>query len=273
MIPAPFEYTRPGSIDEAGALLRRYGDDAKIIAGGQSLIPLMRLRLSQPAALVDIARIPEMHQIRRDNGTLEVGALVRHVDIQRSDVVRDSLPLLAEIARDVGDNQVRNLGTIGGVIAHGDSAGDYNALALMLDAEIVTSKGAHPAAGFFRDIFTTVLEPDEVVTAVRFPVAAGARAHLKFRRRLYDWAIAGVAVQQVDSGWRVGYISLAATPRRGAAVERALSSGMAPTDAAMESGADISPTSDVHATAEYKRHLAEVLTARALEQAQAAPGS
>src|ERR1700676_5717371 len=132
------------------------------------------------------------------------------------------------MANAVGDNQVRNLGTVGGVSAHGDSAGDYNALALMLDAEIVTNKRRHQARDFYRDIFTTALEPDEIVTAVRFPVSTGRFAYTKFRRRLYDWAIAGVAVQQTGSTWRIGYVNLARTPRRGAAVGEAPRGGGAP---------------------------------------------
>jgi aerobic carbon-monoxide dehydrogenase medium subunit len=270
MITAAFEYARPGSVDEAQSLLNNYGADAKVIAGGQSLIPLMRLRLSQPTALIDIQHIPGLKEVRRVNGTVEVGALMRHVDIQRDATLRETLPLLVEMANDIGDNQVRNLGTIGGVIAHGDSAGDYNALALMLDAEIVTNKRSHQARDFYRDIFTTALEHDEVVTAVRFPVTTGRFAYTKFRRRLYDWAIAGVAVQESGSSWRVGYVNLATTPRRGAAVEQALAGGATSADAAARSGSDIDPTGDVRATAEYKRHLAEVLTARTLEKAQSA---
>ncbi|MEA2669840.1 MAG: aerobic carbon-monoxide dehydrogenase medium subunit [Chloroflexota bacterium] len=269
MIPAAFEYAVAASVDEAASHLRRYGEDAKVLAGGQSLIPLMRLRLAQPSALVDIGRIAGLDGIRRENGTLVVGALVRHVDIPTSDVVRSSLPLLAQVATDVGDNQVRNLGTVGGVIAHGDAAGDYNALALMLDAEIVTSRRTHRAADFYRDLFTTALEPDELVTEVRFPVATGAHAYVKFRRRLFDWAIAGVAVQQTDSGWRVGYVNLASTPRRGTGVEEALAQGASATDAAAACGAAIDPIGDVRATAGYKRALAAVITRRALETAAA----
>jgi carbon-monoxide dehydrogenase medium subunit len=267
MITGAFEYARPGSVEEAQSMLTKYGADAKVIAGGQSLIPLMRLRLSHPSAIVDLQRIPGLNQVRRENGSVEVGALVRHVDIQKNATLRDTLPLLVEMANDIGDNQVRNLGTIGGVVAHGDSAGDYNALALMLDAEIVTNKRTHQARDFFRDIFTTALEHDEIVTAVRFPVSTGRFAYTKFRRRLYDWAIAGVAVQETGSSWRVGYVNLARTPRRGSSVERALSGGASATDAAAQSGADIDPTGDVRATAEYKRHLAQVLTARTLQKA------
>jgi carbon-monoxide dehydrogenase medium subunit len=266
VITSAFEYARPGSVDEAQSLLNKFGADAKVIAGGQSLIPLMRLRLSQPTALVDIQGIPGLNEVRRDNGTVLVGALVRHVDIQRNATLRETLPLLAAMANDVGDNQIRNLGTIGGVIAHGDAAGDYNAVVLMLDAEIVTNKRTHQARDFYRDIFTTALEPDEVITAVRFPVSSGRFSYTKFRRRLYDWAIAGVAVQEVGSSLRVGYVNLARTPLRGAHVEQALAGGASADDAAAVCQTDIDPTSDVRATAEYKRHLTQVLTARTLQK-------
>jgi carbon-monoxide dehydrogenase medium subunit len=270
MIPAAFEYARATTLDEASAKLAALGEEAKVIAGGQSLIPLMRMRLSQPTALVDISRIAGLDRIHRENGTLVVGALARHADIARSDTVREALPLLAEMAHEVGDSQVRNLGTIGGVVSHGDSAGDYNALAVMLDAEIITTRRRHAAPEFFRDLLTTALEPGEIVTEVRFPVATGAHAYLKFRRRLYDWAIAGVAVQRREAGWRVGYVSLGSTPRRGRAVEAALARMPLAGDAAAECGADIDPTADLRGSVAYKRHLAEVLTARALRQAQAA---
>jgi len=267
MIPAAFEYTAATSIDEAAGALRQFGGDAKVIAGGQSLVPLMRLRLAQPSALVDITRISGLRGIRRENGTLVVGALARHVDIAGSEVVRQTVPLLAAVAHEVGDQQVRNLGTLGGVIAHGDAAGDYNTVALMLDAEIVTNRGRHPASGFFKDLFTTALAPDEIVTEVRFPMATGRHHYLKFRRRLFDWAIAGVAVQQTANGWRVGYVNLGPTPLRGRAVEQALSQGAAPGDAAQQAGHEVAPRDDVRATAEYKAQLARVLTHRALDSA------
>jgi aerobic carbon-monoxide dehydrogenase medium subunit len=267
VIPAAFEYTAVTSVEEAADRLRTAGEDARILAGGQSLIPLMRLRLAQPSVLVDIGRIPGLDGIRRENGTLVLGALARHADIRSSEEVRSSLPLLAEIAAEVGDTQVRNLGTIGGVIAHGDAAGDYNALALMLDAEIVTTRGRHRATDFYRDLFTTALEPDEMVTEVRFPVATGRHNYQKFRRRLFDWAIAGVAVQETDAGWRVGYVNLGTTPRRGTRVEEALAQGASPADASAGAGSAIEPVDDVRATAEYKRALAATLTRRALESA------
>ena len=267
MIPAAFDYATATTVDEAVAHLQRFGEDAKLIAGGQSLVPLMRLRLSQPSALVDISRMGGVGDIRRDDGHLVVGAGVRHAELERSAVVRESLPLLGTIAHEVGDNQIRNLGTVGGVVAHGDAAGDYCALALALDAEIMTSRRTHPASSFFVDLFTTALEPDEVVTAVRFPVATGPHAYMKFRRRLYDWALAGVMVQRMDTGWRVGYVNLAFTARRGTGVEQALAQGASPREAAQRTGEAIDPRDDVRGSAAYKRHLATVLTRRALESA------
>jgi len=152
MIPAAFEYARAASVEEAVQLLGKYGEDGKVLAGGHSLIPLMRLRLSQPKALVDINRIKELDYITPQDGKLRIGALTRHVTIQNSADVKSKLPLLAEMADEVGDNQVRNLGTMGGVIAHADSAGDYPTLALMLDAEIVTDKLAYGAPQIFLEL-------------------------------------------------------------------------------------------------------------------------
>src|SRR6267143_1289704 len=164
MIPAAFEYAKASSLAEAVKLLGKYGDDAKVLAGGHSLIPLMRLRLAQPKALVDINGIKGLDQIKVEGSKVHVGALVRHVQIQNSEVLKDKLPILAEVAGEVGDNQVRNMGTIGGVVAHADAAGDYPTLALMLDAEIVTNQRTIPAREFFKDIFTTSLSNDKTAT-------------------------------------------------------------------------------------------------------------
>ena len=267
MIPAAFEYARAGSVQEAAELLGKYGEDAKVLAGGHSLIPLMRLRLSQPSALVDINGIKELNYINVDGGKLRIGALVRHVQIHNSDVIRKNLPILAEVADEVGDNQVRNMGTIGGVIAHADAAGDYPTLALMLDAEIVTNKRRHAAKDFFKDIFTTPLEHDELVCEVVFPIANGAHKYIKFRRRLFDWAIVGAAAQKVDDGWRIGLTNVGPTPVRATAVEQALASGASPADAAEHASDGLNPSADLRASADYKKHLARVLTRRAIEQA------
>jgi len=268
VIPAAFEYARASSVDEATKLLNKFGEDAKVLAGGHSLIPLMRLRLAQPAALVDINGIKELDHIKESGGKLHVGALTRHVTIQSSPVVREKLPLLAEIAGEVGDNQVRNMGTMGGVVAHADSAGDYPTLALILDADIVTNRRTIPARDFFKDLFTTALGPDEIVTEVVFPVANGPHKYVKFRRRLFDWAIVGVAAQKMNGDWRIGLTNVATTPIRAHAVEDALKAGAKPEDAAQHASDGLDPSGDLRASPEYKKHLARVLTKRAIQQAQ-----
>ncbi len=269
MIPAAFEYARAGSVQEGAELLGRFGEDAKILAGGHSLIPLMRLRLAQPTALVDVNPIRELSFIEAEDGKLRVGALTRHVEIHNSEKVRENVPMLAEIASEVGDNQVRNMGTMGGVIAHADAAGDYPTLALMLDAEIVTTKRRHAARDFFRDIFTTPLEHDELICEVVFPVAPGPHKYIKFRRRLFDWAIVGVAAQKLNDGWRIGLTNVGPTPIRANAVEQALASGASPEKAAEQASEGLNPSGDLRASADYKKHLARVLTKRAIEQASA----
>jgi len=268
VIPAAFDYERATSVDEAAQKLGRLGEDAKVLAGGHSLIPLMRLRLAQPTALVDINPIKELNYIRAENGSLRVGALTRHVEIASSSTVREKLPLLAEMASEVGDNQVRNLGTIGGVVAHADSAGDYPTLALMLDAEIVTNKRRIAAKDFFQDIFTTPLETDELVCEVVFPAEAGPHKYIKFRRRLFDWAIVGAAAQKTEQGWRIGLTNVGPTPVRATGVEEALGRGASPAEAAERAADGLNPSADVRATPEYKKHLAKVLSRRAIEQAQ-----
>ncbi|HUZ88478.1 MAG TPA: xanthine dehydrogenase family protein subunit M [Candidatus Acidoferrales bacterium] len=268
MIPAAFEYARASSVGEASSLLAHYGEDAKILAGGQSLIPVMRLRLAQPTAIVDINPIRELNYLVVENGRLRIGALVRHVELMSSPVVRQNLPILADVATEVGDNQVRNLGTIGGVIAHADSAGDYPTLALMLDAEIVTNQRRHRAQDFFQGLFTTPLATDEVVCEITFPVTSGPHKYIKFRRRRFDWAIVGVGAQQTVDGWRIALTNVGPTPVRATAVERALAAGESPAIAAELASEGLNPSSDIRATPDYKRHLARVLTQRAIEQAQ-----
>ncbi|MDQ3811279.1 MAG: xanthine dehydrogenase family protein subunit M [Chloroflexota bacterium] len=269
MIPAAFSYERAASVEEASRLLAQGGEDAKVLAGGHSLIPLMRLRLAQPKVLVDINPLErELGYIRRDNGTLRIGALTRHYQLEESDEIKRSLPLLAEIAGEVGDVQVRTLGTIGGVLAHADPAGDYCTLALMLDATISTNRRGIPARDFFLGLFTTPLSPDEIVTEVAFPVASGPHKYLKFRRRMSDWAIVGVGAQKLEDGqWRIGVTNAAPTPVRASAVEQALAQGVSAAEAARQATEGLDPASDLRGSAEYKRHLATVLTQRAVEGA------
>lgn len=267
MIPAAFEYSRAASVNEAVAQLREAGPEAKVMAGGQSLIPLMRLRLSQPARLVDVNQVRELDYVHQEGQHLRVGAMARHAALARSEAVRTHLPLLAEMASQVGDAQVRTRGTLGGVMAHADAAGDYPTLALMLDATLVTDRRRLAAREFFQHLFTTALEPDELLCEVIFPVAPGPHRYLKFRRRLYDWAIVGAAVQRLESGWRVGLTHVGPTPVRAAAVESRLQAGAEFPEAAEAAAEGLEPPSDVRASAEYRRHLARVLTRRALEQA------
>ena len=267
MIPAAFEYARASSVEGASKLLAKFGEDAKVLAGGHSLIPLMRLRLAQPKALVDINGIKELDHIKAEGSKLHIGALTRHVTIQNSAVVKEKLPILAEIAGEVGDNQVRNMGTMGGVVSHADAAGDYPTLALMLDAEIVTNKRKIAAKDFFKDLFTTPLAGDEIVIEVVFPVAPGPHKYIKFRRRLFDWAIVGAAAQKVDGGWRIGLTNVGPTPVRAKAVEDALAKGAKAEEAAEHASDGLNPSGDLRASPEYKKHLARVLTKRAIQQA------
>jgi carbon-monoxide dehydrogenase medium subunit len=269
MIPAAFEYQRASSVEDASRLLGQSGD-VKVLAGGHSLIPLMRLRLAQPSMLVDINGLAgDLGYIRRENGTLRIGALSRHYQIQTSDEVNRSLPLLADIAGEVGDEQVRSMGTIGGVLAHADPAGDYGTLALMLDATINTNRRSIAARDFFKGIFTSALGADELIIDVAFPVASGPHRYEKFRRRLSDWAIVGAGAQRMEDGqWRVGITNAAPTPVRASGVEQALASGASPAEAARQAVQGLDPTGDLRGSAEYKRHLATVLTQRALEGAR-----
>jgi len=268
VIPAAFEYARASSVEEAAKLLSKYGEDAKVLAGGHSLIPLMRLRLAQPTAIVDINGLKDLDNINEDGHKLRIGALTRHVTIQNSSVIKEKLPLLAEVAGEVGDNQVRNMGTMGGVIAHADAAGDYPTLALMLDADIVTNQRTIPAREFFKDLFTTSLGPDEIITEVVFPVANGPHKYVKFRRRLFDWAIVGVAAQKINGDWRIGLTNVGPTPVRATAVEEALHKGAKPEEAAQHASDGLDPAGDLRASPEYKKHLARVLTKRAINQAE-----
>ena len=268
MIPAAFAYQRASSMDDAARLLGQ-NPEARVLAGGHSLIPLMRLRLAQPSLLIDINGLEgEFSYVHRDNGALRIGALTRHYQIHDSDEVRRALPLLADVAGEVGDEQVRSMGTIGGVLAHADPAGDYSTLALMLDATITTNKRSIRASDFFQGLFTTALAPGELITEISFPVTSGPHHYEKFRRRLSDWAIVAAGAQQMEDGqWRVGITNAAPTPVRARGVEEALAAGAAPAEAAKHASQGLDPVSDLRGSAEYKLHLAEVLAQRAIERA------
>jgi aerobic carbon-monoxide dehydrogenase medium subunit len=268
MIPVGFSYRRASTVDEAVGLLAEHGDEAKLLAGGHSLLPLMKLRLAVPEVLVDIAGLDGLRYVRVDGDTVAIGALSRYHDLHRDEVLRQHAPLLAHVAGEIGDPQVRHRGTIGGSLAHADAAADLPAVLLAADGVLVAQgpggRREIPAAEFFLDPFTTALEPDELLTAVRVPRQDGVGwAFEKFTRRSIDWAIVGVAVL----GRSVGLINMAGTPIRARRVEEALADGAAPAEAAELAAEDTSPPDEPHAGAEYRRHLARVLTGRALERA------
>jgi carbon-monoxide dehydrogenase medium subunit len=278
MIPAKFDYEVAGSVDEAIERLGR--EDAKLLAGGHSLLPLMKLRLARPALLVDIGRIEELSYVRDAGESLAVGALTRHHDVAADPLVQEHCPLLSHAAGLIGDPQVRHRGTIGGSIAHGDPASDLPAILLALDAEIA-AKGPDgertiPAADFFRGLFETALGPREVVTEIRVPKLGTWKgwSYLKFNRRAQDWATVGVAavVRREDGTVEeaaVALTNMGMTPVRASAVEQALAGAAVDTAAAAaeHAGEGTNPPSDAAATADFRRHLARVLTRRALEEA------
>jgi len=268
MIPAGFEYERAGSVDEAVSLLGR-DEDAKLLAGGHSLIPLMRLRFTRPSLLVDIGRLDDLRYVREDGDRIAIGALTRHADLVRDPLLARRCALIGEAAATIGDPQVRHRGTIGGSIAHGDPASDLATIVLTLDAELVAhgpgGERTIPAAAFFAGMFETALARQEVLTEIRVPkVPAGT--YLKVERRAQDWATVGVAAARVDGRVQVGLTSMGATPLRARSVEEALAGGASPAEAAAHAADGTMPPSDVIGSAEYRAHLAEVLVRRALEQ-------
>jgi carbon-monoxide dehydrogenase medium subunit len=269
MIPATFDYELAKSVDQALELLGS-ADNPKLLAGGQSLLPLMKLRLARPATLIDLGGVSGLDGVSDGGDHLAIGALTRHHVLEHDPLVREHCPLLALAASQVGDRQVRHRGTIGGSLAHADPAGDLPAVALTLDATLV-ARGPNgertiPAAEFFRGFWTTALEPDELVTEVRVPKHAGAGyAYVKFRRRSLDWATVGVAAVVEGDDARVGLVNMAQRPMRAAAVEEAYSGDAAAAAAHADEGTN--PVSDTWASGEFRRHLARVLTERALEEA------
>jgi len=276
VIPAAFDYQRAGSVDEAIGLLTQNGEDAKLIAGGHSLLPLMKLRLAAPAVLVDIGRIGDLSYVQGDGGEVRIGALTRHHDAANSDLLREQVPLLAHVAGQIGDPQVRHRGTLGGSVAHGDPASDLPAALLALRATLVArgpgGERTIAADDFFTGFLETALAPDEVLTEIRVPATAGAGwAFEKFNRRAQDWAIVGVAAVLANGsgGPGVGLVNMGSQPLRAAGVEDALRSGSGAADAAARAAEGADPPADLNASPEYRRHLAEVLVRRALQAAGA----
>jgi carbon-monoxide dehydrogenase medium subunit len=278
MIPASFDYVRAGSVSEALALLGEYGDDAKILAGGHSLLPLMKLRLASPSVLIDVGKIRELSYIRDEGDHIAIGALTRHCEVQRSGLLQAEVPLVAHVAGVVGDPQVRHRGTMGGSIAHGDPASDLPAAVLALGATMVVSgpSGSRevPAQEFFRDFLETAIGPDELLTEVRLPKTGGTGwSYQKFNLRAQDWAIVGVAAVGTRAGGGIALVNMASTPVRAAAVEQAVAAGTSAGEAAGLSSEGLEPPSDLNASAAYRRHLASVLVRRALEEVDARNGS
>lgn len=276
MIPAVFDYELASSVDEAVGLLGQHGDDAKLLAGGHSLLPLMKLRLAAPAVLVDIGRLGDLSYVRSADGQVRVGALTRHHDLATSEELREQVPLLAHIAGQIGDPQVRHRGTIGGSIAHGDPASDLPAALLALRGTLVArgpgGEREIPADDMFTGFLETALAPDEVLTEIRVPAMGNAPwGFQKFVRRAQDWAIVGCAaiLANGSGGPGVGLVNMGPTPLRAPGVEEALRNGASPADAAARADEGTEPTDDLNASAEYRRHLAHVLVRRALESAGA----
>jgi len=282
VIPAAFDYERAESVDHAVKLLDQGGEDAKLIAGGHSLLPLMRLRLSTPSLLVDIDRLTDLAYVRDAGDSVEIGALTRIGDAAADSTLSQANPLFAHAAGKVGDPQVRHRGTVGGTIAHGDPASDLPTVLLALDGEIVAQGPGGdrtiPASEFFSGLFETALAPNEVLTAIRVPKLASGTgwSFQKFHRRAIDWAIVGVAAvveRQNGSISRasVGLTNMDSTPVRAAAVEGALAGGAASADAlaaaASHAAEGTNPPSDSNGSAEYRSELAKVLVRRALEEA------
>ena len=273
MIPAPFEYHRAESVDDAIQALS--GDhDAKLLAGGHSLLPLMRVRLARPSTLVDISRIEDLKYIKENGDVVAIGAGTRHHDVANSDALRELCPIVPFAAAQIGDPQVRHVGTIGGSVAHADPASDMPSVLAALDAEIVVRGPGGvrnvPATQFFKGLFEPDLAHDEVLTEIRVPKTQGRGwSYVKFHRRAQDWALVGVAMlAQNGSGAAIALTNMADRPLRAAGVEEALGGGSDPATAAARAADGTSPPTDAFGSAEYRQELAKVLVRRAIEEAQ-----
>jgi carbon-monoxide dehydrogenase medium subunit len=271
VIPAAFDYVRAGSADEALAALAEHGDDAKLLAGGMSLLPLMKLRLATPAVLVDVGRLTDLSYVRDAGDHLAIGALTRHRDLETSDLLAAECGVLRAVAGQVGDNQVRHRGTLGGSVAHGDPASDLPAALLALDATLVARGPAGErtiaATDFFVGFLETALAPDELLTEIRVAKTGPTGfAYEKFNRRAQDWATVG-AVAVHNGAARVALVNMGSTPLRAAGVEAALAAGASIADAAEHAAEGTEPPSDLNGSPEYRAHLARVLVRRALTEA------
>ncbi len=279
MIPLAFDYEVAESVDHAIELLGQHGEEAKLLAGGHSLLPIMKLRLAAPTVLIDLGRLSDLSYVRDEGDHLAIGAMTRQCDLERDQTLQEQCGLVAYTASLVGDPSVRHRGTIGGSVSHGDAASDLPSALLALDATFtVRGSGGErtvAAGDFFQDYLQTVLEPDEVLTEIRVPKLNGAGwSYKKFNRRAQDWAVVGVAavVERSNgsiSSARIGLTNMGSTPLRATAAESALAgadpSSVAEATASADEGT--SPSSDIAASAEYRRHLARVLSRRAVEEA------
>ena len=281
MIPAAFEYARPSSVDEALQAIAAGGEDVKVLAGGQSLIPVMRLRLAAPSTVVDLGRVAELRGVRDDGDAIVIGAMTTHADVLADPLIRQHAPLIAEATETVADRQVRHRGTFGGALAHADPAGDLPACALALDAEFVIAgpngRRTVPARDFFVDYLTTALEEGELLVEVRIPKLQGewGMHYEKFNRVAQAWSIVAVAAAvRRENGAiaeaRIGLTNMGPTPLRATATEQALagaSGAEAIAAAASHAAEGTEPSSDLNAQADYRQHLAQVLTRRAVTAA------
>ena len=278
MIPASFDYEAPKTLDEAFALLSK-NEDAKLLAGGHSLLPAMKLRLAAPSVLVDLSRVPGLSYIREAGDKIAIGAMTTHADVASSDLLERDSPLLKQTANHIGDVQVRNRGTIGGSLAHADPAADYPAAILALDAELVarSKKGERVIAArdFFTGLFSTALQPGEIITEVRVPKTRDSRtAYAKFHHPASGFAVAGAAVVLRVKGGAIqeiaiGITGIAPNAYRATKAEDALRGKAASAigEASQHAADDVEPLSDYFASAEYRKHLAAVYTQRAIEEA------
>ena len=270
MIPASFDYVKASSADEAISLISEHGDEAKLLAGGHSLIPMMKLRLAVPSVLVDIAGVRDLSHVEDRGDHIAIGALAKHRSIETSDLLIAQCPMMAHVASKVGDPQVRHRGTIGGSLAHSDPASDLPAAVLALGGSLIVQgpngQREIAATDFFTGYFESALAEDEMLTEVKVPKSPGTNwNYQKFNRRAQDWAIVGVAAAQVDGAMQVSLVNMGSTPLRATAVETALASGAAAAEAADEAANGTEAPTDLNASPEYRAHLARVLTKRALE--------
>jgi carbon-monoxide dehydrogenase medium subunit len=280
MIPLAFDYEVAESVDHAIDLLGQHGDEAKLLAGGHSLLPIMKLRLAAPAVLVDLGRVEELQYVRDEGDHIAIGAMTRHTDVEHGELLQEQCGLLSYTASLVGDPQVRHRGTIGGSISHGDAASDLPSALLALEGTfVIKGPGGErtvAAGDFFEDYLQTTLAPDEVLTEIRVPKLGPNTgwSYKKFNRRAQDWAVVGVAavVEKSNgsiSSARIGLTNMGSTPLRATATEGAISGAdtSSVAEAASSAAEGTSPASDIAASAEYRRHLARVLTRRAVEEA------